>query len=225
MSDGTAVSLFHQLRSACAVEWTAYTEHRFVEEIARGHLPEECFRRYLIQDYLFLIHFARAYGLAAFKAETLADIRAATEGLAAMVDQEMNLHVAYCAEWGLSEAEMAAEPEAHATMAYTRYVLEKGLSGDLLDLHVALAPCVVGYAEIGRRLMDAPTTVMDGNRYGAWIQMYASDDYQSVAAAHVAHLDGLMARRGGPGRLPFLTTTFRQATRLEVAFWDMGLTP
>ncbi len=57
-----------------------------------------------------------------------------------MADQEMKLHVAYCAGWGLSEADMAAEPEAQATMAYTRYVLEKGLAGDLLDLQVALAP-------------------------------------------------------------------------------------
>ncbi len=228
MNDIVPAPLFHQLRSACAAEWAAYTEHGFVEQLARGRLPEACFRRYLIQDYLFLIHFARAQGLAAFKAETLEDIRAAAEGLTAMVGREMKLHVAYCAEWGLSEADMAAAPEADATMAYTRYVLEKGLAGDLLDLWVALAPCVVGYAEIGGRLMGAPGApgaVMDGNPYGAWIHMYASEDYQAVAAAHVAHMDALMTRRGGPGRLASLITTFRQATRLEAAFWDMALKP
>ena len=42
--------------------------------------------------------------------------------------------------------------------------------------------------------------------------MYASDSYQAVAA-----------ERGGPGRLPALTETFRQATRIETAFWQMGL--
>ncbi len=225
MNTDAPAPLFHQLRSACAGEWAAYAEHRFVEDLAGGRLPEACFRRYLIQDYLFLIHFARAYGLAAFKAETLEDIRAAAEGLTAMAGEEMKLHVNYCEKWGLSEADMAAEPEAHATMAYTRYVLEKGLSGDLLDLQVALAPCVVGYAEIGRRLMDDPGTVMDGNPYAAWIEMYASEEYQGVAAAHIAHMDTLMARRGGPGRLPSLTTTFHQATRLEAAFWDMALDP
>lgn len=223
MTRGAPHSLFQRLRAACAGEWAAYTEHRFVEDLAEARLPEACFRRYLVQDYLFLIHFARAYGLAAFKAETLEDIRAAAEGLTAMADQEMKLHVAYCAGWGLSETDMAAEPEAHATMAYTRYVLEKGLAGDLLDLQVALAPCIVGYAEIGARLAAAPTSVADGNPYGAWIEMYASEDYQSVAGAHVAHMDTLMARRGGPGRLPSLITTFRQATRLESAFWDMAL--
>jgi thiaminase/transcriptional activator TenA len=32
-----------------------------------------------------------------------------------------------------------------------------------------------------------------------------------------------MERRGGAGRLAALATTFRQATRLEAAFWQMGL--
>ena len=218
-----ARTLFARLRSACADDWRAYTAHAFVRGLADGSLPEACFRHYLIQDYLFLVHFARAYGLAAFKADSLDDIRAAAAGLSALVDQEMQLHVAYCAEWGLGEAAMAAAPEADATIAYTRYVLERGHAGDLLDLQVALAPCIVGYAEIGRSLADGPSTAIDGNPYRAWIEMYASADYQAVAGDHIAQMDRLMDRRGGPGRLEALVTTFRQATRLEAAFWEMGL--
>ena len=33
------------------------------------------------------------------------------------------------------------------------FVLERGMAGDLLDLHVALAPCIVGYAEIAAELI------------------------------------------------------------------------
>jgi thiaminase (transcriptional activator TenA) len=217
------LTVFERLKAAAAAPWKAYTEHAFVETLADASLPEACFRRYLTQDYLFLIHFARAYGLAVFKADTLADIRHAAAGLSAMVDQEMGLHVAYCRRWGLEEADMAAAPEADATIAYTRFVLERGLAGDLLDLYVALAPCVVGYAEIGRRLKAAPATRREGNPYADWIEMYASPEYQEVAAAHIVQIDRLMDRRGGPGRMPSLEVVFRQATRLEVAFWQMGL--
>jgi len=108
-------------------------------------------------------------------------------------------------------------------MAYTRYVIEKGLAGDLLDLHVALAPCIVGYAEIGSRLMADPATRLDGNPYRSWIEMYAGGDYQELARAEVAALDRLSETRGGPGRFDSLARTFREATRLEAAFWDMGL--
>ena len=71
--------------------------------------------------------------------------------------------------------------------------------------------------------MDNPATRWDGNPYRDWIEMYASDDYRDVARATVSRLDQLMERRGGPGRFETLVTTFRQATRLEAAFWEMGL--
>lgn len=217
-----ARSLFARLRAASGQAWGAFVGHPFVRQLAAGTLDESCFRYYLSQDYLFLIHFARAYGLAAFKAETIADIRAAAGGLSAMIDQEMRLHVDYCRGWGLSEAEMARAEEDAATLAYTRFVLERGLAGDLLDLQVALAPCILGYAEIGRALLDAPSTVLAGNPYRAWIEMYAGVDYQAVATAHSRQLDELFARRGSEPRLPALATTFTQATRLETAFWQMG---
>ena len=216
-----ADSLFARLRAAAREDWHAYVRHPFVEQLGAGTLPEACFRRYLVQDYLFLIHFARAYALAAYKSRDLADIRQAAAGLHTIADTEMRLHVSFCEEWGISESEMAAEPEAQETMAYTRYVLEAGNAGDLLDLHVALAPCIVGYAEIGSVL--ASKGWMEGNPYRAWIEMYASDEYQTAARRQVKHLDSLLAKRGGDGRFASLTETFGEASRLEAAFWDMGL--
>ena len=95
----------------------------------------------------------------------------------------------------------------------------------MLILWVALAPCVIGYGEIGVALAANPQTAMIGNPYRAWIESYASPDYQAVAWAHGERMEILMARRGGPGRLPALIETFRTATKLEAAFWDMGLAP
>ena len=215
--------LFDRLKEACAPEWDAYIRHDFVRRLGAGTLPEAAFRHYLQQDYLFLIHFARAYALAGYKADTLEDMRAAAATFSALVDTEMSLHVQYCAGWGLSEADMEALPEDLPTVAYTRFVLDRGVAGDLLDLQVALAPCVVGYAEVGRWLADDPATKRAGNPYGDWIDMYAGADYQRVAQGAIGMLDRLIARRGGDGRVAGLTETFRQATRLEAAFWQMGL--
>jgi thiaminase/transcriptional activator TenA len=216
-------TLFDRLKGACAAEWEAYTRHEFVRRLGAGTLQEPAFRHYLQQDYLFLIHFARAYALAGYKADTLEDLRAAAATMAALVDTEMSLHVAYCREWGLSEAEMAAAPEDRPTIAYTRFVLERGMAGDLLDLHVALVPCIVGYAEIGRWLANDPETLRADNPYAAWIEMYSGPEYQDVADGAVATLDRLMARRGGEGRFGALLDTFRMATVLEADFWRMGL--
>lgn len=210
------------IRSAPAA-WDAYTGHAFVAGMADGTLPEAAFRHYLGQDYLFLIHFARAYGLAVYKSDRLEDMRAASAVISGILDVEMELHVKYCAGWGLTEPEMAALPEDSACMAYTRYVLERGMAGDVLDLHVALAPCVVGYGVIGARLAADPATKRDGNPYLAWIEMYAGEEYQDVARGAAAHLEDLASRRGGEARFAEMARTFEAATILERDFWQMGL--
>jgi thiaminase (transcriptional activator TenA) len=215
--------LLARLRDANGDDWRRYISHEFVQQLGNGSLPEPAFRHYLIQDYLFLIHFARAYALAAYKGETLEDLKSAMAAASALVDTEMGLHVGFCAGWGLSEAEMAAAAEDNATLAYTRYVLERGMAGDLLDLHIALAPCVLGYAEIGLALSTAPETKRDKNSYSPWIDMYAGDEYQQVARQAATYIERLAVRRGAEARFDGLTRTFGEATRLEALFWQQGL--
>jgi thiaminase (transcriptional activator TenA) len=215
--------LFSRLVTEAGGGWPAYTRHEFVLRLARGDLPEAAFRRYLVQDYLFLLHFARAWGLAVYKSDTLSEMRRAQSLVAATLDVEIGLHIEYCRRWGLSEAAMAVEPEALETVAYTRFVLDRGLAGDRLDLEVALAPCVIGYAEIARERMADPATKRDGNPYREWLDMYAGTEYQNLAGAAAVSLDDQFARRGGEGRVPALAASFATATRLEADFWQMGL--
>src|SRR5882757_9368637 len=215
--------LFPRLVEASDEAWRAYTRHQFVLLLASGGLPEACFRRYLVQDYLFLIHFARAWGLAIYKSDTLPEMRRAQRLVAATLDVEIGLHIDYCRGWGLSEAAMAVEREAPEAIAYTRFVLDRGLAGDRLDLEVSLAPCVIGYAEIAAERMADPATRHDGNPYRDWLAMYAGDEYQALAREAAAALDEQFGRRGGEGRLPGLAAIFTTATRLEADFWRMGL--
>ena len=216
-------TLFDRLVAAAGADWPSYTRHEFVRRLADGTLPEAAFRRYLIQDYLFLLHFARAWGLAIYKSETLAEMRRAQALVAATLDVEIGLHVEYCRGWGIDGAAMAAAPEALETVAYTRFVLDRGLAGDRLDLEVALAPCVVGYAEIAAERLADPATKRAGNPYESWLAMYAGGEYQALAGEAKAALDDQFARRGGAGRFPALAASFAQATRLEADFWQMGL--
>jgi thiaminase/transcriptional activator TenA len=215
------IRLYDQLKEACATEWDEYTHHEFVHSIADGSLQLEAFRFYLVQDFLFLKHFARAYALAVYKSDHLEDMRAAAASTTAILG-ETGVHLKYCADWGLNENDIVATPEAPETTAYTRFVLERGMAGDLLDLHVALSPCAVGYAEIGRLIVEelGPKA---RNPYQDWIDVYAGEEFGDGAAAQVTMLDRQLALRGGPGRFDGLVETFRTATRLERDFWQMGL--
>src|SRR6516164_6449665 len=216
------VSFFERLKSAASIEWRAYTEHPFTNGLADGSLPEAAFRHYLVQDYLFLIEFARAYALSIYKSPSLADMREGAGGLSAILDVEMDLHVKLCAGWGLSPADLERAPPAAEMLAYTRYVLDAGMRGDLLALKVALAPCVIGYAEIATRLASRPDVHAATNPYRVWIAEYAGAPYQEVAAKARALLEGLADLYVTPAREAELIVIFKEATRLEADFWEMG---
>ncbi|WP_038363063.1 thiaminase II [Bosea sp. UNC402CLCol] len=218
------MDLFARLKAAASSDWQSYVDHDFVRRMGAGTLPQEAFRYYLVQDYLFLIQFARAYALAIYKGRSLADMRAAKAGLDAILDVEMDLHVRLCGRWGLSPEAIEAAPEHQATIAYTRFVLDCGMAGDLLDLHVALAPCVIGYAEIGRTLTPVGIEALANHPYRDWIGEYAGETYQQVAAEARRHLDDLAARAMTERRFAELTALFAKASRLEADFWQMALT-
>jgi thiaminase/transcriptional activator TenA len=219
---GAESGLFRRLKAASAADWRAYTWHPFVQGVADGSLPLPAFRRYLVQDYLFLVQFVRAYALAAYKAESLSAFRDKAGAIGALL-HEMTLHVDYCAGWGIAEAQIQAEPEAPETIAYTRWVLDRGIAGDILDLEVALAPCTVGYGEIALAIEASRTRNRTANPYETWIAMYAGAEYQALARSSAARLDALGESHGGAARFASLSADFAKAARLEADFWQMGL--
>lgn len=211
-------------RAGAAEPWHAYTHHPFVQGLCDGTLPRAAFLHYLVQDYVFLVHFSRAWSLGVVKSETLEEMRVCAGTVDALVNHEMSLHVKTCAAEGIAEETLFAAREEAENLAYTRYVIDAGLQGDFLDLMAALAPCVMGYGEIGLRLK---AEAAPGTPYGAWIETYAGAEYQEVCANVGAMLDGAVARRIGElatsPRAGILQARFGTATELEVGFWGMGL--
>ena len=215
---------FDAWRADAAGPWRDYTHHPFVQGLAAGTLPRPAFLAYLVQDYRFLIHFSRAWALGIVKAGTLAEMRACAATVDALLNHETSLHVRLCASAGIDAQALDAAEEAPENLGYTRYVLEAGYSGDFLDLLAALAPCVLGYGEIGARLAREAAP---GTPYRDWIDTYAAEDYQRTCRDVGALIDGAVAARLGPDaqslpRFAELSARFRTATRLEAAFWNLG---
>lgn len=204
--------------------WQQYVHHPFVAKLAAGTLPEEVFKNYMTQDYLYLTHFARTYALAAYKSQKMDDITRASE-IVLHIRREMELHLMYCAEFGITQAQIEKTPESVACTAYARYVLDIGSAGDLLGLYVALAPCLLGYGQAARRLYDDPTSKKEGNRYWRWVENYVAEDYCEAVVKGREVIEKEAQRIGvgaGSARLEELVEIFARATRLEVGFWEEG---
>lgn len=212
-------------RDAAGNDWQAYVDHAFVRGLGDGSLPRPAFIAYLIQDYIFLLHFSRAWAMAVVKSETPEQMRSSAATVNALINEEVQLHVKICEREGISEAQLAEAEEASENLAYTRYVMDAGLSGDLLDLLAALMPCVMGYGEIGLALADSPDTTP---LYREWIDTYSADEYQQVCVTAGQLLEQVALAKLGEQpmnnpRWPTLCKHFATAARLEANFWQMGL--
>lgn len=216
------MTLFERLKTDAQVEWDVYTNHEFVQQMGDGSLPRSCFQHYLKQDFIFLKQFARAYALAVYKSTKLTDMKDNLATLSAIISTEMDLHIRLCRNWGISESDLENEPEASQTIAYTRFVLEEGIRGDLLDLKIALSPCVIGYGEIGQKLLLNLSDSVS-NDYRCWIEEYGGSDYQELASSAITELEQIANTSFSEQRYPYLLNIFKTATKLEAEFWQMGL--
>ncbi|KAJ1775504.1 trifunctional hydroxymethylpyrimidine kinase/phosphomethylpyrimidine kinase/thiaminase [Coemansia sp. RSA 2523] len=203
--------------------WQQYTQHSFVGQAAAGTLSTSVFVHYLKQDYAYLKHYARATALAAFKSDSLGEVSVLVDAMQACV-RESKLHVEMCAKWGVSRAEMEQEQESWSSVAYTRYIIDRGMAGDVLELLVAMYPCLLGYGEAARIAADDSKTLRQGNPFWPWISAYAGDDFQAAVAQGRQVIEDLVSRDIlGPQRLKRLVTTFCETTTLEIKFWDSAL--
>src|SRR3954470_18447868 len=168
-----------ELRAGAAGLWEAQHMHAFMRGIADGTLPEDRFAHYVRQDYVFLVEYARMLALGAARAPDLQTMRRFAELAQAILGQEMDLHRAFAGEFGISEAELEAEPPAPTTQAYTDFLVRTAALGELSELAAALLPCMWGYAEIGQRLGRGGAS--PDPRYARWIETYAADEFDELA--------------------------------------------
>ncbi|RSH85722.1 hypothetical protein EHS25_003863 [Saitozyma podzolica] len=203
--------------------WKSYVKHPFVVQLGQGTLPRECFEHYIKQDYHYLRHYARAHALGAYKSSTFEDIEAFTD-IAKHIARESTMHVGFCESFGIGLPEISATPEAAACAAYARYILDVGGQGDILDLYMAVASCLIGYGEVGlwlRKEVDAGRAKLEGNPYKRWIEDYSGPDF--IGAVNRGIERRVAADPPSPERLARLTAIWQECVRLERDFWDMGL--
>ncbi|SJM65108.1 Thiaminase-2 [Psychrobacter piechaudii] len=210
---------FQTLRDNCPT-WQDYIHHEFVNQVAAGTLSKQSFQHYLKQDYLYLLHYTRVMALSVYKSDTLAQMRVGQAGINAMLDLEIGMYLEFCQQWDLSIKEVENTAESAATIAYTRYLLDAAMSGSLVELYAAIAPCLMGYGEIGQRIKTEG--FVDNNPYQPWIDVFASEEFQKVTAQNKAFINQLFADVS-PAQQPKLQKLFNTASRMEVNFWQMAL--
>ena len=92
--------------------WMGYLEQPFVKELAEGTLDVEKFRFYMIQDYRYLLQYAKVFAFGVIKTEDPELMRRFAGMVHDVLDGEMNVHKTYMARLGITEEEVANTPSA-----------------------------------------------------------------------------------------------------------------
>jgi thiaminase/transcriptional activator TenA len=216
-----AASFSEQLRRIADPVWEAQHSHPFVRGIGDGSLDLESFKHWVRQDYAFLVDYCRLFALAAARAPDLETMTRFAELLHATLATEMELHRSYAAEFGISPAELEHEGASPSTRGYVDFLLRTAALGDYLELVGALTPCMWGFAEIGQRL--ARVAPPADRRYAAWIEMYASPEFDELSRWCRDLLDRLAADASPEARAR-AEAAFVTSSRHELRFWEAAYT-
>ena len=219
--NGALMGLSDDLRRHAGPVWDRIFSHPFVAGLGDGTLPLESFKFYLVQDYRFLIDYARVLAVASAKAPDLEGMTRFAGLLHATLAEEMDLHRRYCAGFGIAAAELERAEIAPGTAGYTNYLLSVAYQGTAMEIAAALLPCQWGYYEIGRKLADEGDT-SESNPYAEWIRTYASDEFKALSDWLRGYLDELGQETSAAERAR-LDEVFLMSSRYEYRFWEMGL--
>jgi len=188
----------------------------FNAELAAGTLSEERFRHYITQDAHYLVGFGRALALAAAKAPNPDRIVQFAKAAEVAIVVERALHGSFFQQFAISPEMFAQTPLSPTCHHYVSYLLATAYAEPYEVVLGALLPCFWIYAEVGR---DIHARSASPNRYQAWIDTYASDEFHHAVQAVIEATDDV-AQAASPAIHERMHAAFTRATQLEWAFWD-----
>ena len=209
-------TFFYKLKNSCKKEWSEYTNHKFLINLVSSKLPNKNFKKYLIQDYIFLQQFLKILALSVYKSTTFEEIYRSINFIKG-IDHEIKLHINYCKKWKIPLKSLNNIKVEKANSSYTDHVLNIGKSGNNFDIFSCLSPCIIGYGEIAYNLTKNKN--WKKSKYSSWIKMYASRDYQQVAKDNINYLDHLLKKNQNIDKTK-LIKNFKKSTILERNFWQ-----
>jgi len=215
------MSFSRGLKEKAAKVWEDGYNHPFVQEIGTGALDREKFKFYLLQDYLYLLQYAKVFAVAAVKSDTEELMTRFSKIQYFILANEMDLHRGYMKEFGISPEDAAAVKPSLYNRTYTANMLAVGQTGGLAEALAAVFPCAWTYSDWARRLKAQFADKLDGNFYKSWIEKYAGDEFADSFEWFYDTLDGLVAGMTDAQRKK-IEDIFVSSVEFEYLFWDMS---
>ena len=210
-----------RLLKAAEEIWAGYHTHPFVEGLKHGTLDIRKFRRYMIQDYWYLMDYTKVFGIGVAKSKSVATMNLFAKYIQAILGGEVNVHNGYMTDLGISREELESTPIAQDNRSYTSYMLRVAYEGGEAEILTAILSCAYSYEVIAARIVEEVPDAPNHPVYGRWVRGYITERYTGNNVILMETLDRLTADYTET-QLKYLEEVFVACSRYEAAFWDMA---
>lgn len=213
--------------------------HPFVAAVRDGSIDEATMRFYLEQDFLYLIHYGRAFKILSARVQGV-------EGSAAA--ERASKMLTACAA-GLDPKKLGQDSKSAFALArlnwdalkdteqapYTRLYTDHLLKAATLDPYpsaiTALLPCPLTYQRLFSdkdpadgslpHVLSSSSASDSTKLCKAWVEHYGSPSYRAYVNKWCSIIDDVAAE-ASDAELAAMRREFDLATRMEYLFWDMA---
>lgn len=199
--------------------WDKCAVAPFLCELQNGMLPLEKFRDYMIQDSIYLKHYARVYGKLIYNSTALKDIQLYYQMLSFVSDTESAVRLGYLKQFKVTDDDIELIEPLPENQNYISFMLNVAENGNVCEMLMAVLPCMMSYCYVFRKLAAEPKTV--NSRYFDFIKDYADGQYYEDNKVWSDFADSKC--EGLPCyEKEKLSRIFEKASLLELDFWKMA---
>ena len=202
--------------------WDKYLKHPFLNEMGEGTLDKDKFKNYLIQDYLYLIEYAKSYAMACAKSRNLKEMKKFCDGISGCIETESANHIMYLKGFGENIDEIEFKYDLSlVNESYTSYMKSISAMGCVEETVAAVLPCTWSYNYIGLKLKEKYENSLEGNFYQSWIETYAGEEYTGFTEEWIDFTNELCDHLSDEQKEK-LKDIFVKASIYELEFWNMA---
>ena len=201
--------------------WQSYCRHPFVKGIRDSTLDREKFRYYIIQDYLYLIDYARTFAIGVAKAKSAHTTNIFSGYISLLTGSEMSIHHGYMGKFAVSQQEVDNTARALDNLSYTSYMLRVAYEEGEAEILAAILSCAYSYEFIAKDMVRNNPDCINDPFYGEWIQGYISQKYSDGNLLLMDTLNRLTADYTQE-QIQHLVDIFTACSRYEYMFWEMS---
>ncbi len=208
------MTLTNNLKAKYSDLWELMTHHKFVFQMADGTLSSDIFKRYFLQDYVFVNDLVPLAAQGIAKAPNLDAASIFNGFLVGVLDPENDLFMRFFDELGVTQEDYSSAKASPTTQAFGDFLVRTSLEGTFDEIALVLYVTEGTYLDWGKRLLEGGA---DPNNavYREWIDLHGP----AVLGSLVSWLEDYINNHSQitEERADYL---FHTALRYEFLFWE-----